>query len=337
MNRKRTLVAALIVLAAALAAGGLWLSQENRRFVDTPLTLPDEGLLFTVEPGMPLRAVAAELERAGYLDNGLYLRLLARWREQAGRIKAGEYFIARGTTPPQLLDQLVAGRVTTYSLTVVEGWTFRQMLDALRRHEAVRHTLAGLTDEEIMARLGRSGEHPEGRFLPETYQFPRGITDLQFLRRAYAGMQRVLADAWETRSGDLPIDSPYEALVLASIVEKETGLASERARIAGVFARRLERGMRLQTDPTVIYGLGEAFDGDLRRRDLLADTPYNTYTRAGLPPTPICLPGKAAIEAVMHPAEGQSLYFVARGDGSHQFSDTLEAHNRAVRKYQLSR
>jgi UPF0755 protein len=219
----------------------------------------------------------------------------------------------------------------------VEGWTFRQLLSALRRHEAVRDTLDGLSDEAIMARLGYPGKHPEGRFLPETYQFPRGTSDLEFLRRAYDGMQRALAAAWQGRAEDLPLDSPHEALVLASIVEKETGLASERARIAGVFVRRLRRGMRLQTDPTVIYGLGEAFDGNLRRRDLAADTPYNTYTRAGLPPTPICLPGKAAIEAVMHPAHGTSLYFVARGDGSHQFSDTLEAHNRAVQKYQLNR
>jgi UPF0755 protein len=337
MARKRTVLATLAGLAALVAVGGLWLAQEQRRFTETPLSLPDEGVLFTVQPGMSLRTVAAALEQADYLDRPLYLRLLARWRREAGTIKAGEYFIARGTTPPQLLDQLVAGRVTTYSLTVVEGWTFRQLLSALRRHEAVRDTLDGLSDEAIMARLGYPGKHPEGRFLPETYQFPRGTSDLEFLRRAYDGMQRALAAAWQGRAEDLPLDSPHEALVLASIVEKETGLASERARIAGVFVRRLRRGMRLQTDPTVIYGLGEAFDGNLRRRDLAADTPYNTYTRAGLPPTPICLPGKAAIEAVMHPAHGTSLYFVARGDGSHQFSDTLEAHNRAVQKYQLNR
>ena len=188
-----------------------------------------------------------------------------------------------------------------------------------------------------MARHGHPDEHPEGRFLPETYQFPRGSTDLEFLRRAYLGMEQALAEAWERRAKDLPLDSPYEALILASIVEKETGLASERARIAGVFVRRLKRGMRLQTDPTVIYGLGEGFDGNLRRKDLRTDTAYNTYTRQGLPPTPICLPGLDAIEAVLHPDEGNSLYFVARGDGSHEFSDTLKAHNRAVRKYQLKR
>jgi len=265
----------------------------------------------------------------------MYLRLLARWNGQAAKLKAGEYWLAPGTTPPQFLDQLVAGRVKVYSLTIVEGWTFRQMLRAIHVHDAIRQTLAGLGGDEIMDRLQRPGEHPEGHFLPETYRFPRGTTDLEVLRWAYAGMDKVLAKAWSGRAEGLPLGSPYQALILASLVEKETALPAERPVIAGVFLRRLAIGMKLQTDPTVIYGLGEAFDGDIRRADLIRDTPYNTYTRDGLPPTPICLPGRASIQAAVNPAAGDSLYFVARGDGSHQFSRTLSEHNAAVRRYQL--
>jgi len=286
---------------------------------------------------MSVRSIGAKLQRLGYLSDTIYLRLLARRTGQAAKLKAGEYWLAPGTTPPQLLDQLVAGRVKVYRLTIVEGWTFRQMLSAIQAHEAIRPTLTALSDEEIMTQLQRPGENPEGRFLPETYQFPRGTTDLEMLRWAYDGMERALSEAWTGRAAGLSPDAPYQALILASLVEKETALPAERPMIAGVFLRRLAAGMKLQTDPTVIYGLGEAFDGDIRRADLTHDTPYNTYTREGLPPTPICLPGRASLQAAVHPASGDSLYFVARGDGSHQFSRTLGEHNAAVRRYQLGK
>jgi UPF0755 protein len=227
--------------------------------------------------------------------------------------------------------------VIQYALTVIEGWTFRQMLEAVRAHEAIRRTLDGLDDAGIMARLGRPGEHPEGRFYPDTYHFPRGTTDAEFLTRAHRKMQAAVEEAWGRRAAGLPYASPYEALVLASIVEKESGVAAERDQIAGVFVRRLRKGMKLQADPTVIYGLGTEFDGNLRRRDLEADNPYNTYTRTGLPPTPISLPGGGALRAAVAPAEGTALYFVAKGDGTHHFSATLDEHQRAVTRFQLRR
>jgi UPF0755 protein len=265
----------------------------------------------------------------------IYLEAYARLNGLATRLQAGEYALTPGLTPPALLERIVAGQVIQYPLTVVEGWTFRQLRQALAAHPKLVQTLAGLSDAEIMTRLGRPGDHPEGRFLPDTYHFPAGFTDAAFLRRALTAMDQRLADLWKRRSPAAPLQEPYQALILASIIEKETGMAAERAEIAGVFARRLRQGMRLQTDPTVIYGLGEAFDGNLRRRDLETDTPYNTYTRAGLPPTPIALPGLAALEAAVNPADGDTLYFVADGEGGHVFSRTLEEHNRAVRRYQL--
>jgi UPF0755 protein len=235
-----------------------------------------------------------------------------------------------------VLERLVSGKTIQYPVTLVEGWTFRQAVDHIA--EDPRYgDLLGKSDADLMAALGRGGEHPEGRFFPDTYAFPRAATGLDVLRRALERMDQVLAEEWAARAPDLPIDSPYEALILASIVEKETGLAEERPAIAGVFTRRLQKGMRLQTDPTVIYGMGERFDGDIRRADLREATPYNTYVITGLPPTPIALPGRAAIHAALNPEPGEALYFVARGDGGHVFSATLEEHNAAVRKYQLSR
>ncbi len=325
----------ILVLLASFAAA--WAMMEYRRFIDTPLSLPQEGGLVTVAQGSSLATLSRQLAEQGYLDDPLYLRLLARWDGTASRIQAGEYRIPAGTRPRELLALLVAGRVTSYSLTLVEGWTFKQVMAAIRANDALKQTLQGLTPEQIMERLGHPGEHPEGRFLPDTYQFPRGTTDLAFLARAYRAMERLLAREWEGRAPDLPLKSPYEALILASIVEKETGLAEERPAIAGVFVRRLRKGMKLQTDPTVIYGMGDAYQGNIRRSDLRRDTPYNTYVHRGLPPTPICMPGADAIRAVLHPAEGKALYFVAKGDGSHVFSNTLREHNRAVRKYQLKR
>jgi UPF0755 protein len=234
---------------------------------------------------------------------------------------------------------MVKGKVRQYSLTLVEGWTFWQMLEQVRQSEILQHTLTGKSDEQIMTAIGHHGEHPEGRFYPDTYHFPKGLNDVQFLKRAYDEMQQRLQKAWRQRAVGLPFDSPYEALIMASIVEKESALPSERTRIAGVFINRLRKGMRLQTDPTVIYGLGRNFDGDIRFRDLRRDTPYNTYTRRGLPPTPIAMPGQGAIDAVMNPDTTNYLYFVARGDasGSHVFSETLEEHEAAVNKYQRKR
>lgn len=328
------LMGVLLILTAA-AAG--WLAWDYRTFTQTPLTLPADGLVIEIAPGRSVRTIARELAAQHIIEQPWYLEALARHNGSAARIKAGEYRLNAGMLPVDFLQMLVAGKTLQYSFTIVEGWTFRQMLNALREHNALQHTLDGKSDAEIMSALGYAETHPEGRFLPDTYHFPRGTTDLAFLQRAYTALEQTLEREWAARAEGLPLKSPYEALILASIVEKETGVASERPRIAGVFVRRLQKGMRLQTDPTVIYGIGPDFDGDIRFRDLRRDTPYNTYTRDGLPPTPIALAGAAAIHATLHPADGKELYFVAKGDGSHEFSATLEAHNRAVRQYQLKK
>lgn len=289
----------------------------------------------TVTPGQSLGAFSARLVREGLLPERFSFLLLARLRGQSHALKAGEYRFDPGISARQLLDQVAAGRVVKYSLVFIEGWTFKQWLEALARAPHLEQTLKGLTPAEIMARLGYRGEHPEGRFYPDTYYYTRGMSDAVLLRQAYEIMARRLEKEWRDRAPDLPLKSPYEALILASIIEKETGLAEERGLIAGVFINRLRKRMRLQTDPTVIYGLGESFDGNLRLRDLRRDTPYNTYTRHGLPPTPIAMPGGDALRAALHPAETRALYFVSRGDGSHVFSNTLREHNEAVSRYQL--
>lgn len=323
----------VLVLAMSLVGG--WLLMDYRAFVDQPLVLPGgTATHYAVPQGASLKRVAQDLAQQDILTHPRYFEWYARWNDLTA-IKAGEYALLPGMTAPQLLDHFVSGKVVQHSLTLVEGWTFRQAMEAITRHEALDHRLAGLAEDEIMARIGHPGERPEGRFLPDTYFFPRGTTDISFLQRAYAALLQTLDKEWEGRAEGLPFKSPYEALVLASIVEKETADPTERLEIAGVFVRRLRLGMRLQTDPTVIYGLGDSFDGDLRRADLIRDTPYNTYMRAGLPPTPVAMPGAASIHAVMHPADSPFLYFVARGDGSHHFSTTLEEHNSAVVKYQL--
>ena len=330
-------VLGLLILLASLGAG--WVLMDYGEFEQAPLTLPADGVTYTLPSGGSAGTLAEDLVTAGYLPAGrdLYLRWLAWSSGRAARLKAGEYRLEPGLTPSALLDLLVSGKVVQYPLTIVEGWTFRQLRAAVRGHEALRHTLDGLDDATVMAAIGRLGEHPEGRFFPDTYHFPRGTSDVDFLGRAYKRMSTVLDEAWRRRSSGLPIKDPYEALVMASIVEKEAGAAAERPQIAGVFARRLEKGMKLQADPTVIYGLGEAFDGNLRRSDLETDTPYNSYTRAGLPPTPICLPSQGSIEAATVPASGSELYFVAKGDGTHHFSTNLDAHQKAVNQYQRKR
>lgn len=335
MWRKRLLLA-LAALALIFGPVLYIVYADYRAFLDTPLGVPAGGLVVELKPGMGVAGLARELRRQpGLLRSASYLQAYARLNRLALRLKAGEYALAPGMTPRTLLERIVAGRVIQYSLTVVEGWTFRQMRRALAEHPKIRQTLRDASDADIMARLGRPGEPPEGWFLPDTYHFPTGFTDEMFLRRALAAMDRQLREAWSRRSPDSPLTYPYQALILASIVERETALPAERPEVAGVFVRRLRRGMLLQTDPTVIYGLGEAFDGNLRRADLTRDNPYNTYTRKGLPPTPIALPSAGALAAAVNPAPGDALYFVATGQGGHVFSATLDEHNRAVRQYQL--
>lgn len=308
------------------------------RVMQTPMTI-EQPFLYELKPGTSVSSLARSLHKQDLLERPRYLSLWARVTGQATKLKAGEYELMNGLTPFALLNMMVSGKVRLYSLTLVEGKTCWQMFEQVRQSPYLKHTLSGFSDEEIMAKIGHPGEHPEGRFYPDTYHFPNGLDDVQFLQRAYAEMEKRLQTAWEIRDVGLPFDIPYEALIMASIVEKETALASERKQIAGVFINRLRKRMRLQTDPTVIYGLGKEFDGDIRFRDLKADTPYNTYTRRGLPPTPIAMPGQEALEAVMHPDTTPYLYFVARGDdsGSHVFSETLAEHEQAVNQYQRKR
>ncbi len=330
----RTVKALLsVVTVATLVAGGAAL--QVNRFLQTPVNVPASGTVFEIRPGMAFRSVSDELAENGIISDPTFFRWYARLSRQAGSIHAGEYQIEAGLTPRELLDKFASGTVQLYSFTIVEGWTLRELLAALAVEPVIAHSMDDEDWPALLESFGVEARHPEGLFLPETYRFPRGTTDKDVLRQAYDLMQSVLDEEWAARAAGLPISSPYEALILASIVEKETALSSERPRIAGVFTRRLETGMRLQTDPTVIYGIGAAFDGNLTRRDLRADTPYNTYTRGGLPPTPIALPGKAAINAALNPAPGSELYFVATGlgDGSHKFSDTKDQHDKAVREY----
>lgn len=335
MKTFKAILGALVtlILIAAVVAGSLWVHYQT--FIQTPVAVSGDRLVFEVQRGAGLRVVAQKLVDIGVLRDPYAFLALAYQTDRVGRLKAGEYEIRPETTPPQLLDLLTSGRVIQYPLTLVEGRTFRQALAVIAANPILVADIGVLTDEEIMTRIGHPGTHPEGRLFPDTYLFPRGMGALDLVKRAYGRMETVLAEEWDKRAQGLPFKDPYEALILASIVEKETGLAAERPEIAGVFVRRMRTGMKLQTDPTVIYGLGAAFDGNLRHADLTTDTPYNTYTRGGLPPTPIALPGREAIHAVLHPAGGDSLYFVAKGDGGHAFSPTLDEHNRAVRRYQL--
>lgn len=322
------------VLIGSFALAWAWMSYQS--FVDAPLKLSQPEQYFSVEPGMSVGRIAISLQQQGIIESARLFRWMVKFSGEAQRIQAGEYLLSEGMTPAQLLQNMVQGKVRQFSLTLIEGRTFREMMQLISADPNLKHTLSGLGDSEIMARIGHPDEHPEGRFLPETYLFPRGLSDVEFLRRAYDALSSKLDQEWLQRDVGLPFKTPYEALIMASIVEKETGLESERPAIAGVFIRRLEKRMRLQTDPTIIYGLGPDFDGNLRRRDLKTDGPYNSYTRRGLPPTPIAMPGADAIRAVMHPDDSDNLYFVAKGDGSHQFSATVEEHNRAVTRYQRS-
>lgn len=334
MNRLSSLSTLLLgaILAALVVVFGV--VGDLLRFAHTPLS-NDQPVCFEVERGTSMAGVIRRLEDEFALAprDPLRLRLLARLSGSASRLRAGEYRVEPGTTPAGLLRLLSEGRVVLHRITLVEGMTLEQARDVLAHHPAIRPEGFAMRPAELMAAIGQPGRVAEGHFLPETYSFARGTTDIEILRMANEALRRELDRLWPGRQADLPLKTPEEAVILASVIEKETGKAEERPMIAGVFVNRLRKGMRLQTDPTVIYGLGPAFDGNLRRRDLTSDTPWNTYTRAGLPPTPIALPSRAALNAALHPEATRALYFVADGTGGHTFSETLGAHNRAVRRY----
>jgi UPF0755 protein len=322
-----TLVGVVVLCAAGVGAIAWW-------WVDRPLPLSSATAELSIEAGTTPREIAQAWVNAGVRSSPSLLYAWFRVSGQARRIRAGSYEIDAGTSPRSLLDKMVQGAETLEQVRFIEGWTLRQLRAELARASTLKALTAGMSEAELMAAVGAPGKAAEGRFFPDTYVYSRGVSDITVLKRAYFAMQRRLATAWAERAADTPLKSADEALILASIVEKETGSAADRGQVAGVFANRLRIGMPLQTDPTVIYGLGLAFDGNLRKRDLLADTPYNTYTRGGLPPTPIALPGLASLRAAVRPDATRALYFVARGDGSSVFSQSLLEHNRAVNQYQ---
>jgi UPF0755 protein len=317
-----------LLLIAALSAVAAW------QWLRSPLSLAAPSVELSIEPGTNPAEVARAWVAAGVQTDARALYQWFKWSGRAKQIRAGSYEVQAGITPRELLDKMVRGDEVLEQLRLIEGWNWRQVRAALAAAPALRPKTAPMSDAELMAALGEPGVAPEGRFFPDTYAYSRGVSDLTVLKRAHAAMRKRLAAAWGERASGLPLKTPDEALILASIVEKETGTSGDRAKVAAVFINRLRVGMPLQTDPTVIYGLGEAFDGNLRKRDLVTDTPFNTYTRRGLPPTPIAMPGAASLQAALNPAATKALYFVARGDGSSEFSDDLDAHNRAVNKYQ---
>ncbi len=326
----RLLLLVLLLAAVACAAAATW-------WLDHPLPLNADSVEADVEAGATPRAVADAWVRAGVQTSPLLLYEWFRWSGQSRKIRAGSYALERGATPRTLLAKMVRGDETLAFVRITEGWTFRQVRQAIEAAEGLQPKTASMTDAQLMEALGAPGLSPEGQFFPDTYAYSKGSSDLAVLRRAHRLMSKHLEDAWARRAPDTPLKSPQEALILASIVEKETGAATDRGKVAAVFSNRLRKGMPLQTDPTVIYGLGESFDGDLKKRHLTTDGPYNTYLRPGLPPTPIAMPGEASLAAAVAPDPIKALYFVARGDGTTQFSNTLAEHNRAVDQYQRNR
>jgi len=310
--------------------------KEYQSFLSTPLSIEKETIL-EIEQGMTFTDVTNKLKNLGLMKDTRYFKFLARQTRKANKIKSGEYLMPTGLTPFELLNLLVSGKTIQYSFTLLEGWQAREMMQAVNATDLLQHTLQAGELENLMPELGHADEVAEGLFFPDTYNFPKGTTDKSFLQRAYKRLHHILDEEWITRAENLPYKTPYEALIMASIIEKETGLASERSTIAGVFVRRLNKNMKLQTDPTVIYAMGNQFNGNIRKKDLNIDSPYNTYRYKGLPPSPIALVGREAIHAALHPEKGKALYFVAKGDGSHYFSETLKEHNRAVAKYQLNK
>jgi len=323
---KKTLVLFLLMLLLTIASVGY--------YAYSPLTLPAKPFAFDLKQGSSLKSTARELQQAGLLEQDWPFVLMARLFGKSTQLKAGNYALERPISPLELLRIISKGEVSQSQMSVIEGWTFKQLREALNANPDIAHDTANLTDREILQRIGAAENHPEGLFFPDTYYFAAGSSDLQIFKRAYQTMQKHLQQAWLTRAPDLPLRTPYQALILASIIEKETGAPVDRSMIAGVFVNRLRKGMLLQTDPTVIYGMGDKYNGNIRKRDLRTDTAYNTYTRRGLTPTPIALPGVAALQAALHPAQTDAFYFVSRGDGSSQFSSTLAKHNHAVEQYQ---
>ncbi len=325
-------IIAVVVISFFVLSVWLWSSYQQA--LDNTLNIQADKIEYSIQQGSSLSAVIYDLANKKIIKQPRYLLWYAKLNGLSNKMKTGDYLLTKNITAKEFLNNIFKGKVIQYSLTIIEGWSFQQLLDAMEKHPHIKHTLSKISKQNIMIKLGIEG-HYEGQFLPDTYHFPKQLTDIEFLKRAYNAMQSVLKKEWDNRAVGLIYKKPYEALIMASIIEKETGKASERQQISGVFLRRLDKRMRLQTDPTVIYGMGDKYKGNLRKRDLLRDTPYNTYRRRGLPPTPIALPGKDAIYAALHPAEGDALYFVARGDGSHYFSSNLKEHNNAVIKYQL--
>lgn len=331
----RTILSTLFSFILALLIYLAWTYIQMQESLNSPMQLPETTASFVVSSGESLTSISNRLETLGWYSHPRYLQLEARRQGMDNQIKVGEYQIPPATTPMAFLNLLVSGDVVQHSVTLVEGLTFREWRLTLAAKENLKQTITELTDEEIMAELGFPDQHPEGRFYADSYFYTTDMSDLDILKRAHEEMEKVVAELWAEREEDLPYQSPYEAMVMASIIEKETAVPAERPAIAGVFVRRLQKGMMLQTDPTVIYGIGENFDGNITRKHLRTDTPYNTYTRHGLTPTPIAMFSRAALHAALHPEEGKTLYFVSRGDGTHAFSATLKEHNAAVRKYQL--
>lgn len=323
---KKLVVSSVI---AAIGVGGTFVYWAQQ-----PITTDGEAIPFTIAPGSGAHAAGQQIADAGVPIVPILFNMLARIEGKTSKIKAGSYELKPGTTPQRLITQLARGEFAQESLTIIEGWTFKQMRLAMANHAGLKHDTAGLSDKELMAKISPEYVHPEGLFFPDTYLFAKGASEMQIFKQAHTAMIGRLSEAWDKRDPALPYKNPYEALIMASIVEKETGQKSERAMIAGVFVNRLKTGMLLQTDPTVIYGMGDNYQGKIRKRDLEADTPYNTYTRGGLPPTPIALAGAQSLTAALAPARTQALYFVARGDGTSQFSANLPDHNRAVNQYQ---
>lgn len=323
---KKLVVSSVI---AAIGVGGTFVYWAQQ-----PITTDGEAIPFTIAPGSGAHAAGQQIADAGVPIVPILFNMLARIEGKTSKIKAGSYELKPGTTPQRLITQLARGEFAQESLTIIEGWTFKQMRLAMANHPGLKHDTVGLSDKELMAKISPEYMLPEGLFFPDTYLFAKGASEMQIFKQAHTAMIGRLSEAWFKRDPALPYKNPYEALIMASIVEKETGQKSERAMIAGVFVNRLKTGMLLQTDPTVIYGMGDSYQGKIRKRDLEADTPYNTYTRGGLPPTPIALAGAQSLTAALAPARTQALYFVARGDGTSQFSANLPDHNRAVNQYQ---
>jgi len=330
---KKVFLIFFVLLLSAVGWGGF----DAHRFLNSPLIEPEKAFELEVKQGDTIRGLASQLSAKGLLERPLWWEIYARYTGQARSIKTGEYPLSSAITPMQLLTSLQAGKQKQYSLTILEGWNIWQLRSAVAADSILVQTMDGVSDADVMKFIGAADGHPEGQFLPDTYHFPRGTTDAQFLYRAHKALTQELQQQWSERAEDLPADSPYEALIMASIIEKETSVADERELIAGVIAGRLRKGMRLQMDPTVIYGIGREFNGNITRRDLKNNTPYNTYTIDGLPPTPIAMAGAGSIRAALHPAATTALFFVADGTGGHVFNDTVEEHNKAVRKFILKK